>query len=68
MVLGGFAIARVVAVTVVLLGSHWLLKDSSLEQLAERTPPWARVLALGVMLILLVLVPGDNRAFIYFQF
>lgn len=66
--LGGFAIARVVAVTVVLLGSHWLLKDSSLEQLAERTPPWARVLALGLMVILLVLVPGDDRAFIYFQF
>ncbi|MFQ5705460.1 MAG: MBOAT family O-acyltransferase [Gemmatimonadales bacterium] len=66
--LGGFATARVVAITVILLGSHWLLKESSLEELAARTPPWARVLALSGILILLVLVPGDNRAFIYFQF
>ncbi len=66
--LSGFATTRVIAITVVLLTSHWLLRDSSLEELAARVPPWTRMLALGVMLILLVLVPGDNRAFIYFQF
>ena len=51
-----------------LLAVHWLLRDTSLEALVERTPWPARALALAAMILALFLFPGIDRAFIYFQF
>jgi len=47
---------------------HWVMRDSSLEQLAERSPWWLRSLALSILLVCIVLMPGGDHAFIYFQF
>lgn len=58
----------VAATTAVLLGVHWGMRNRSIEELAERTPWWLRGLALGAMLVALVLMQGEDRAFIYFQF
>jgi alginate O-acetyltransferase complex protein AlgI len=59
---------RVLLVSVCLFSAHWWLRDSSLESLAERIPWGWRSLLLAAMLIALLLTPGENRAFIYFQF
>jgi D-alanyl-lipoteichoic acid acyltransferase DltB (MBOAT superfamily) len=63
---GESAWALIVIVT--LLVMHWNLKDASLEERAVRIPVWARPLVLAGLLLCIVLMPGDNRAFIYFQF
>jgi D-alanyl-lipoteichoic acid acyltransferase DltB (MBOAT superfamily) len=51
-----------------LVAGQWVLRDSSLEAAAARMPGWLRAAALALLLIGLALAPGDNRAFIYFQF
>lgn len=51
-----------------LLTAHWILRDSTLEHVASRTPVWVRVPVLALMLLAIFLSPGEDRAFIYFQF
>jgi len=61
-------VAGVAAFTAVLLGVHWLLRDSSIERAAMRLPWWARSLVLALLMIAIVTMTGEDRAFIYFQF
>ncbi len=51
-----------------LLAIHWSLRDTTLETAVERTAWPLRVIALSAMILCLVLFPGIDRAFIYFQF
>ena len=44
------------------------LRDRKLEAFAARLPLWLRAAGLAAMICSLVLAPGDDRAFIYFQF
>jgi alginate O-acetyltransferase complex protein AlgI len=55
-------------VTFGLLFTHWMLRDDSVEGFWSRLPTAMQVLALSAMLIAIVLSPGEDRAFIYFQF
>jgi alginate O-acetyltransferase complex protein AlgI len=51
-----------------LLGVHWILRDRGFEQVARRIPwPLAGVI-LAAMLAAILLSPGEERAFIYFEF
>jgi D-alanyl-lipoteichoic acid acyltransferase DltB (MBOAT superfamily) len=61
-------IAMTAGVMLTLLIAHWNLKESSYEALFSRLPWWVRSTALAVMMVLIVLTPGEDRAFIYFQF
>lgn len=47
---------------------HWLMRNSSLEQAANRCPWWLRSALLAGMLVAIVRMPGQDHAFIYFQF
>jgi hypothetical protein len=58
----------VIGITLALLTSQWLLRDSSLEEAFARLPVNLRAAAVAGLLIALALAPGDDRAFIYFQF
>jgi hypothetical protein len=53
---------------VCLLAVHRLLRDTTLETVVERTAWPVRAFALFAMLLSLLLFPGIDRAFIYFQF
>ena len=44
------------------------MRGRSIEDLVEGTPWPVRSIALGVMLVAIVLMQGQDRAFIYFQF
>ncbi|HEU4731212.1 MAG TPA: MBOAT family protein [Kofleriaceae bacterium] len=55
-------------VIILLLGTHWVMRERALEDLAERTPWLARTLALATMIVAIILMQGQDRAFIYFQF
>ena len=58
----------VIFVTGALMTFHWQLRNTSLEQAAEHIPAIARGIILGLMLVLIAVSPGEDRAFIYFQF
>lgn len=51
-----------------LIGYHWFMADRRLESVARRAPSWSMALAISAMLFLIFTMPGEDRAFIYFQF
>ena len=53
---------------VVLVGTHWCMRERDLRAWCARVPAPVLGLTLGVLLAAIVLSPGDNHAFIYFQF
>ena len=59
---------QVLVVTVLMLTTHALMRDRRLEDVVQRTPWWVRSGALAVMLVLMVVMAGRERVFIYFQF
>jgi D-alanyl-lipoteichoic acid acyltransferase DltB (MBOAT superfamily) len=58
----------VLALMAIVLLWHFLMRHTTLEDVVARLPWWFRALALALLLISLALAPGDDRAFIYFQF
>lgn len=62
--------ARGITVVVVfgLVLSHWLLRNTTLESVAARTPVPLRALIIALMLVCIATASGEDRAFIYFQF
>jgi len=67
--LGKREIGLIVLTMVATLGIHWMMRDTSIESVAERTPGWARGIIMGLLLACVaVFIYGGDRAFIYFQF
>lgn len=58
----------VFSITVGILLLHGLMRNTTLEAVADRTPWWLRSMVLAGMLVAIVTMSGDDRAFIYFQF
>ena len=58
----------VLGLTAAVLIGQWGLREKSLKQIMERLPWWLRAGLLALLLIALALTPGDDRAFLYFQF
>ena len=66
--LSGGEILRVALVVGALLATHWMTRERGFEQIA-RSLPWPLTgLILAAMLIAILLSPGEERAFIYFEF
>lgn len=61
-------IVMVFGVTAIMLALHAFLRNRSVEWLADRIPWWLRSIALAGMLLAVITMAGDDRAFIYFQF
>ena len=64
-VLEQWEVLTIVAGTLIAQG---LLRNSDLEEQFSRLPIWLRVPVLTIPILCLFMVPGDQRAFIYFQF
>jgi alginate O-acetyltransferase complex protein AlgI len=67
-ILGAASVQTVAAVIAVTLAGQWLLRDRDLEAELERIPWWAGSLLLACAVLAILVAPGDDRAFIYFQF
>ena len=67
-ILGQGDIATVAAVSACLFGFHFAMRNRPYEDLVSGTPVGIRAFGLALMLMILSLTPGDDRAFIYFQF
>ncbi|QDT14148.1 MBOAT family O-acyltransferase [Alienimonas californiensis] len=50
------------------LAVHYLLRNTTLEAVADRLPWWVTSCTLAAMTVLIVLSPPSDEAFIYFQF
>ena len=66
--LGLVASGTVALVTFLVLAVHWFMRDSSLEETAAKCPWWVRAAILAAMLVAIVTLSGEERAFLYFQF
>jgi alginate O-acetyltransferase complex protein AlgI len=60
--------AMVLGITVLMLGLHGYMRDTTVEYEAARLPWFLRGAILAAMLIAILTMAGDDRAFIYFQF
>jgi D-alanyl-lipoteichoic acid acyltransferase DltB (MBOAT superfamily) len=58
----------VLAGFVPLIALQWMTRELTIEEVVARTPWFVRAIALGLMVTALVLMQGQDRAFIYFQF
>ncbi len=56
------------AVTLILLCVHWFMRDASIASIVSRVPWWVRSLALAALVLAIIGLSGEDRAFIYFQF
>jgi len=66
--LGGIEVLTVVAVIASLLATHWFMRNRSFESVFKGLSWQVAGLILGAMLIAIVLSPGEERDFIYFEF
>lgn len=51
-----------------MLSLHWILRQTSLEEAVSRLPVFIWEFANALMLSLIIMMPGEDHAFIYFQF
>lgn len=56
------------AAFIAVVAVHWLMRDRHLIADTQRIPRPLLGVAMGILLALVILSPGDNHAFIYFQF
>lgn len=66
--LADIELREVLTLTAAMLAAHAFMRSRALEQVVSRTPWWARSGALAIMLVLIVVMAGGERIFIYFQF
>jgi len=59
---------RAMVVMAALVGMHWVLRKTTLEDAASKLPWWLRSVAIALMLCALFITKDEGRAFIYFQF
>ena len=64
------ALPMVYAMVIVagIVGTHWWMRDKTLEIAVERTPAWLVGGLLSIMAVAVVAEQGKGSAFIYFQF
>lgn len=61
------ALITVTVVGLIVL-AHALMRNTTVEEAASKCPRAMRIAVLGLMLFAIALSPGEDRAFIYFQF
>ena len=60
--------AAVLGITLIIFGAQFIFRDETFESVAERFPAWIWTLCIVLMIVSLVILTGEDRAFIYFQF
>ena len=67
-ILGLFDIIKVLTVVSVLFVCHWIMRNTSMKEVSEKTPAWVLGVAWSIMIILMSIAQGNSEQFIYFQF
>jgi D-alanyl-lipoteichoic acid acyltransferase DltB (MBOAT superfamily) len=66
--LGKRQLLKAVVPTGCIVLAHWSLRDLTLEDYAAKCPSWLLAIILAAMIVSILMMPGEDRAFIYFQF
>jgi alginate O-acetyltransferase complex protein AlgI len=66
--LGQRAVVLAMGVAGLLLIAQWVFRERDAEKVWAQMPIALRALVLSALLLAIVFAPGENRAFIYFQF
>jgi alginate O-acetyltransferase complex protein AlgI len=67
-VLPTLSLIKVGVITILLVGTHWFMRNTKVLQVANKTPWWLLGIFWAVMLLLLILSQESTSSFIYFQF
>ena len=67
-VIGALPMAYALVIVAGIVGTHWAMRNQTLEIAIERTPAWAVATAWAAMAMAVVAEQGTGSAFIYFQF
>ena len=63
-----FDIIKVLTVVSILFVCHWIMRNTSMKEVSEKTPVWVLGVAWSIMIILMSIAQGNSEQFIYFQF
>ncbi len=63
-----FDIIKVLTVVSILFICHWIMRNTSMKEVSEKTPVWVLGVAWSIMIILMSIAQGNSEQFIYFQF
>jgi len=63
-----FDIIKVLTVVSILFICHWIMRNTSMKKVSEKTPAWILGVAWATMIILMSIAQGNSEQFIYFQF
>ena len=67
--LGANSYKAAFAVPIALFIFHWFMRNTTMEEVADRLPWWIRSFAVFILVVAIFLYwGGEDRAFIYFQF
>jgi alginate O-acetyltransferase complex protein AlgI len=67
-ILQTFPIIQVFTLISLLFISHWIMRNTSLKEVAQKTAPWVLGVVWAVMIFFLSISQGSGEQFIYFQF
>jgi len=63
-----FDIIKVLTVVSILFVCHWIMRNTSMKKVSEKTPAWVLGVAWAIMLVIMSIAQGNSEQFIYFQF
>ena len=67
-ILQQFDIIKVMIVITILFLCHWVMRNTSVKEVAEKTPSWILGVVWAVMIVIMSIAQGNSEQFIYFQF
>ncbi len=63
-----FDVIKVLTLITILFICHWIMRDTSMKAVSERTSPWVLGIVWAIMFFLIAISQGSGEQFIYFQF
>lgn len=67
-VLATVDVVLVAGITIMMLATHWFMRNRVLHEVVDAVPRWLIGVVWGLMAWLIVITQGASNAFIYFQF
>lgn len=63
-----FDVVKVLTLITILFICHWMMRNTSMKEVSEKTAPWVLGIVWAVMFFLIAISQGSGEQFIYFQF
>jgi len=67
-IINSFDVLKVLTLITLLFICHWLMRNTSMKAVSEKTAPWLLGVIWAVMFFLIAISQGSGEQFIYFQF